>query len=121
MKTLRVLPAVTTFSDSSFNVTPIGHSKTDLIRLRASQRKIFQWLVVVTCMFLKIFFLWPPDCQQPTHGADHLAIPLRIDIVEIFMRFVLIPIAYSIKNDFDIPQNVSEIRINRMVPFISIP
>ena len=52
------------------------------------------------------------------HGEDHLAIPLRIDIVEIFIKFVLIPITYSIKNDFHIPQNVSDMIIDRMVPLI---
>ena len=44
----------------------------------------FQWLVVVTRVFLKVFFHWTPDYQQSAHGEDHLAIPLRIDIVEIF-------------------------------------
>ena len=81
----------------------------------------FKWLVVVTCVLLRIFFHWPPDCQQRAHGEGHLAIPLRIDIVEIFARFLTIPIICSIKNDFQIPQNVSEMRINRMVPLISIP
>ena len=52
------------------------------------------------------------------HGADRLAVPLRIDIAEIFIRFVLILITYSIKNDFHIPQNTSEMRIDRMVPLI---
>ena len=78
----------------------------------------FQWLVIVTCVFLKIFVHRPPDFQQPVHGENHLAIPLRIDIVEIFIRFVPIPITDSIKNDFHITQNVSEMRIDRMVPLI---
>ena len=39
-------------------------------------------------------------------------------MVEIFRRFVPIPITYSIKNDFHIPQNISEMRIDRMVPLI---
>ena len=54
------------------------------------------------------------------HRDDHLAIPLRIDISEISTRFITIPVICSINNDCHIPQNVSEIRIDKMVPLICI-